>query len=212
MNRWINLLSRTEVRFEKEGSFNTATFEELEEYERRIGITFPLGYKEYCSVFGKGMFGDRWIIVDCPELVNLEPQMTSNRDILDSWSTDEEFTGISSKIDTGYLFGSAQQALFFFDMETYREEDKSCDIYGININANICNFGRDFYTFISEYCLGKKALEDFPDLVEDITPPGRSVEETLQPTFEALQPYSVYYSDETQIVVPVELFKPNSSL
>lgn len=207
MNKWVELLSRTEVRFEKEGSFNTATFAELEEYERRIGTTFPLGYKEYCSVFGEGMFGDSWITVYCPDLSHLEPQMRSNRDILDSWSTDEEFAEISSKIDSGYLFGIAQQALFFFDMETYREEDESCDIYGININVNICNFGRNFYEFIAEYCLGNKALEDFPDLVEDITPHEKALGEILQPTFKARQPYSVYYSDENQMVFPVELFK-----
>ena len=38
---------------------------EIAEFEAKMGIKFPCGYKELFQPFGTGMFGD-WVVIACP--------------------------------------------------------------------------------------------------------------------------------------------------
>ncbi|MEM6432629.1 MAG: SMI1/KNR4 family protein [Cyanobacteria bacterium P01_D01_bin.115] len=82
LNQWEELLAQTEFSFEHGTPLNTATSNELEEYERRIGMSFPHGYKEFCMVFGKVCFGNAWIRIYRPELKVFEDQRASDEEIL----------------------------------------------------------------------------------------------------------------------------------
>lgn len=60
---WQKLLERIEIQKE---SLTLATETELLEFEKRTGITLPVGYKEYCQVFGQGQIGNGVIEIHNP--------------------------------------------------------------------------------------------------------------------------------------------------
>ena len=74
-------------------------------------------------------------------------------------------------LDNAYLFGVRHNFIsFLFDLRSYSEQDKSCDIHAIEYNSGftIC-FGREFFTFIRDYCIGEKAKE-ISGLIVEIPP------------------------------------------
>ena len=70
-------------------------------------------------------------------------------------------------LNSAFVFGSEPGAnSIFWDLKSYDEKDKSCDIYWANsdcFDGNIYKIGRDFYEFITEFCLGTKSYEILPE-------------------------------------------------
>ncbi len=79
---------------------------------------------------------------------------------------DEEKAILLNKLlNHGYPFGDTTNGdRFFWDLTSYNEVDQSYDIYWIpDENAiHITYIGRDFFEFISEFCLGQKSSKLLP--------------------------------------------------
>jgi len=188
IERWQSLLNQIEIIETPYGS-EIWTQEELEFFENETGIIFPVGYKEFCQVFGTGCFGNL-ISIYCP---NLNLSNTFLRGIKDdiTGSPEPEHEKRMSReslinlLDSGFIFGSEPSSIsIFWDMNSYHESDQGCDIYWANtedFSGDIYQIGRDFYEFITEFCLGTKSYEILPQ--KEWFPP-----EAIQRTFTRVNP------------------------
>ncbi|MEM8779341.1 MAG: hypothetical protein AAGF26_10820, partial [Cyanobacteria bacterium P01_G01_bin.49] len=88
-------------------------------------------------------------------------------------------------LDSAFVFGREPSAnSIFWDLRSYNNKDKSYDIYWANsdcFSGEIYKLGRDFYEFITEFCLGTKSFEILP---KEKWP----LQESLQKTFTRVQP------------------------
>ena len=54
--------------------------------------------------------------------------------------------------------------IFEFDLSTFRDDDRSYDIYaifeGFDVSPYCCLVGRDFYRFVNDFALGDKPAAD----------------------------------------------------
>lgn len=88
-------------------------------------------------------------------------------------------------LDSSFVFGTEPSSIsIFWDMSSYNKSDKNCDIYWANsedFRGNIYKIGRDFYEFITEFCLGTKSYEILPEKEW-------RYKESIQKTFTRVQP------------------------
>ena len=64
-----------------------------------------------------------------------------------------------------FIFGSNPNGHeILWDLGSYQESDQSCDIYLVPSDEleQTTLVGRDFYEFVSDFCLGSKAEEVLP--------------------------------------------------
>ncbi|MBV6622860.1 MAG: hypothetical protein KI793_07900 [Rivularia sp. (in: Bacteria)] len=64
-------------------------------------------------------------------------------------------------INSALQFASGQNNYYiYWDLTTYSDEDKNYDIYvGTWDNYDLIKIGRDFFTFVTDYCLGIKSFD-----------------------------------------------------
>ena len=188
IEKWQSLLNQLEIIETPYGS-EFWSQDELDAFENEMHIIFPIGYKEFCQVFGTGCFGD-FISISCPNLkfsnICLE---AIKSDIIGFPDPEQEKMmdreSLLSLLDSAFVFASESCGIsIFWDLRSYNELDKSYDIYWANsdcFSGNIYKLGRDFYEFVSEFCLGTKSYEILP---EREWPP----QESLQKTFTRERP------------------------
>ena len=186
--RWQSLLNQLEIIETPYGS-EFWSQDELDAFENEMRIVFPIGYKEFCQVFGTGCFGD-FISIFCPNLKfsNICLEAIKN-EIIDFPDPEHEKMmdreSLIYLLDSAFVFGREPSAnSIFWDLRSYQESDKSYDIYWANsdcFSGNIYKIGRDFYEFVSEFCLGTKSYEILP---KREWPP----QESLQKTFTRVRP------------------------
>ena len=171
LEKWNLLLSQVEViRDELSPSLLTLTEAELLQFESRSGLTLPQEYKEYCQVFGDGRFGGNMFFIEIPEPENVEAQLTSNANILNAGESYNKWPiGITELLESAYLFGGGQSKFsFIFDLKSYDDKDKSCDIYGLSSESYlefISRIGRSFFVFVRDFCIGKNGTSICPGFV-----------------------------------------------
>jgi hypothetical protein len=99
-----------------------------------------------------------------------------------------------SLLDCSFVFGSEPSAnSIFWDLRSYNKLDKSYDIYWANsdcFSGDIYKIGRDFYEFITEFCLGEQSYEILPEKEW-------SSKKALQKTFTRVRPNRYYPHDTT---------------
>lgn len=169
---WQKLLERIEV---QKDSLTLATEEEILAFEKRTGIILPAGYKEYCQVFGEGEIGHGVIHIYIPYLYDefqLERFTKEEKEILAFHDGDtmydeielNNFKLLQKLLDSGLVFATISKSQsFFWDLNTYSDDDKSYDIYGMSYHGFVsCKLGRDFFRFVCDYCLGMKKYDDIP--------------------------------------------------
>lgn len=108
--------------------------------------------------------------IDIQDCEDVQGRLASDKMILvdyckDNCSLSDE---VIELLDNAYLFGTRHNFIsFFFDLRTYSEQDKSCDIHAVECSSgfSIC-FGRDFFKFIRDYCVRDKAKEISGFLIE----------------------------------------------
>ena len=150
------------------GCLPTLTESQLEDFELQTGLTLPQGYQEFCQVFGAGKFGfAHGFFIDSPDIDNIEAELGSSQCILESCGSSEWSSEVKELLENAYLFGGGDGLVaFIFDLRTYREEDRSYDIYGINCYDNLTFYlGRDFFEFVRDICIGERAQAEFPELL-----------------------------------------------
>jgi len=178
MDKWLSFFSLLEIEGVSESCFNE---EEFKSFEAEMGIRFPKGYKEFCTIFGTGMLGG-FIRIYCPCKGNPEADIREHLWVIDTLKADVAFErdsierGFSSfgdekvsmlerLLDSAFAFGDNPNAeIFLWDLSSYNELDKSYDIYIVPSDdlSNTTLVGRDFYEFVSEFCLTPKSDELLP--------------------------------------------------
>jgi len=68
MEKWYELLKSIQF----EGVLNVMSLEDLQEFETDNNMSFPKEYKEFCQVFGSGIFGNE-IRISCPPEIEESP-------------------------------------------------------------------------------------------------------------------------------------------
>ncbi|MEG4964018.1 MULTISPECIES: SMI1/KNR4 family protein [unclassified Microcoleus] len=150
------------------GSLSTLTEDQIQKFESQAGLILPEGYREFCQVFGSEKFGKDGFFIDVPDIDDIEGHLDENESLLDSckdsslWSSE-----VKELLDNSYLFGGGCGLVAcIFDLRTYREQDRSYDIYGVNCNHDFtCHLGRDFFEFVRDICIGERAKAEFPELL-----------------------------------------------
>jgi len=155
MQKWIDLFNSLEHIIDDE--IEVLTEQEFLEVESALGVLFPLEYRKFCQVFGSCVLGE-WIRIECPNLETYSYNAglyTYNRDL----SKLMLYPHYDRLLGSCYVFGSNTSSLdILFDMQSYSEIDKSCDIYWTDAPDCIVKIGRDFYEFVSEFCLGDRCI------------------------------------------------------
>lgn len=169
LEKWITLLTQIEVI----GEPSPLSAEQLLYFELRAGVTLPSGYKEFCQVFGDGVFGRNMFSIECPKTEDVKGQLISHAEIIAACkfakSASEYPLEIKILLDSAYLIGFGEgYVLFVLDLRTYSESDQSYDIYAFDDNGHFYKVGRDFFEFVRDFCMGTKAEEDFPELLKGL--------------------------------------------
>jgi hypothetical protein len=191
--KWLNLRKdRVEVVMgEYANRMELATLAEIEDFENHTHITLPNEYKEFCLVFGHGMFGITHFEIEClprykisgaEDRWTIEGRLGFNQDVLLNFERGCKWTStIEKTFKSALVFGHGdyKDKCFLFDINSYSEEDFSCDIYGLfcygvscgNVNhghTGISYFlGRSFFDFISNVCIGERAQLECPRLLPE---------------------------------------------
>ena len=178
IQKWETLRSGLRI---KHQSQELCTEAEIDLVEEELGFRFPLGYKEYCRVFGSGKIGNIFRVY-CPcypknrvdiretgdNLIGLKLDMES----IDPAKDVEIAALLERLLEHGYAFADTDLAdRFIWDLKSYRAADQSYDIYWIPDEeaASVRLVGRNFYEFIEQFCLGTGWHIMFPndDFTED---------------------------------------------
>jgi len=187
-NKWLALLKQLEIIKPIPGLGEEKwTEEELLAFESETNIILPDEYKSFCQIFGSGGFGN-YININCPYLQisnYYNDKSYGGKNTLSGLirtnnpSTISDTMSFYNLLHNGFYFGTRDTSdLFFWDLRTYSEIDKSYDIY---ITRNqiyyderlVYKICRSFYQFVVEFCLGTKSYEILPPdlycLPEDLT-------------------------------------------
>lgn len=146
--------------------------QEFKQFELALNRKLPEGYRYYCQVFGTGGFGDL-ICIQCPDIRSIEKFLENSQSsllaCLDSFQYEEIPTDeLEQLVENSLVFGDRDHlVIFIFDLNSYNDEDRSCDIYGLRFDCDDCyvrKVGRDFFKFIRDEIIGE-GLRRFPELV-----------------------------------------------
>ncbi len=145
--------------------------EELSRFEAENNVILPAGYKEFCQTFGTGCFGD-FVRIYCPDqdLVTYSNlSLEAIKEEIESSPSEQpdRDSNFQSILANGFVFGDDFGAnIAVWDLRTYSEIDESYDIYWIDIDASdddLCRVGRDFFEFVTNFCIGQDAYHLLPE-------------------------------------------------
>jgi hypothetical protein len=146
---------------------------DLLRFETETEIVLPAGYKEYSQVFGTGLWGYA-MQVYAPTQYLIE----YSKETLDTFKEDLEMfpsenlerdQRMKALFDVGFVFATDSGAhVALWDLRTYGD-DENYDIYWIDIDliGDEYLIGRDFFEFITHFCLGRGSYDFLP---EDMRP------------------------------------------
>jgi hypothetical protein len=204
LEKWIDLFGRMKI-VPPDSSPNPMSTQELLECERALGCPLPQAYREYCQVFGSGEFGPYQFRIRGQDSDSIKSWLFANNQLNDGTSlvieayrrySDAPSPEVEQILNAGLHFGESIDqncVLFFFDLSSYQEVDQSCNIYCYYEHdcVEIYDLGRDFFTFICDFCIGDRAEREFPKMItrlEDLD------EETRELYLEDIQDDEMYQS------------------
>lgn len=161
MEKWYELLKSIQF----EGVLNVMSLEDLQEFETDNNMSFPKEYKEFCQVFGSGIFGNE-IRISCPPEIEESPIWSATIfGDLDSLKKLPDFPvdkaeQITKLLKNALFFGNTGNCeVFLWNLATENCTDSNYDIYMTNLDCFECEGGeieivsRSFYTFIKDIAL-----------------------------------------------------------
>jgi hypothetical protein len=186
IDEWNEIASELNIKFETESGMkdwrNPWNSENLEQFERENRIHLPHEYKEFSIVLGPGVLGN-WIHILDPDIQTLRMSRTWSNSTIKmierspskNTEADQELIELIDNIFIFSMVDGPYQG--FFDLDTYSEADKSCDIIWTSKDVHNTDewysVGRGFFSFFSEYFLGQRLVEilsqDYIDLWEELT-------------------------------------------
>jgi SMI1 / KNR4 family (SUKH-1) len=181
ISRWKDLFDSLEMCPSPHGE-NIWSAEMLSKFESDSGVLLPTEYKEYCQVFGAGIFGS-YMRIRYPNdeilgisLSNMKEDLAYEKEVGLWEGRDSE--AIERKLNFAYPFADNSWGnIAFWDLETYSATDESYDIY-LGCGLKFYFICRDFYEFITEFCLGTKSFSILPD---DFQPGKEDIIQTFSP-------------------------------
>lgn len=167
MQQWQNFLSQLQL---INSGCEITDLADLLRFEIHHNIILPQEYKEYCQVFGTGRLGyGMHIYTLTPYLVkHSEETLATLIEDLELFPSNDVVRDQSLKnlLQAGFVFADDSGAhVALWDLRTYRNEDKSYDIYWVDIDlvSDADRIGRSFFEFVSDFCLGKSPYEFLPE-------------------------------------------------
>lgn len=169
LEKWKTLLAQTKVIYEFQDHLSVRSVEQLLEFENQAEFLLPSEYKEFCQVFGSGIFTKYRFNIDCPSLEGLGKEQISNLDTIGAIKGSYPYSlDVHNLLDSAYIFGVGDGYIFFlFDLRTYSELDQSYKIYVLDDEREhtVHYLGRSFFEFIRDMCLGDRTSLEFPALI-----------------------------------------------
>jgi RNAse (barnase) inhibitor barstar len=168
LEQWQTLFLELEVTNQGREILNE---EEFLRFETQDDVPSPVGYKEFCQIFGTGSFGN-FVRVFCPSphLVRYSTlSLESIKEKIECFPSEniERDNQLRNLLNNGFVFGNDFGAnIAVWDLRTYSETDQSYDIYWIDIDSsdeNLHQIGRDFFEFVCNFCLGRGTYELPPE-------------------------------------------------
>ncbi|HEY9852824.1 MAG TPA: SMI1/KNR4 family protein [Leptolyngbyaceae cyanobacterium] len=170
LENWQALLAQLKV-FESDESQEIWQPEQLKLFELETGIILPEQYKEFCQVFGTGMFGD-YMRIYCPNIYMSNLFINSVKDDVNNFPDPShgkimDVESLKKLLEFAFMFGDNPSSdIVFWDLSSYSKSDDSYDIYIANSDCfagDIHKIGRNFYEFIRDFCLGTRSYELLPE-------------------------------------------------
>ncbi|AFY53590.1 WD40 repeat-containing protein [Rivularia sp. PCC 7116] len=138
-DKWQILISQLEI-VNKKNLPNTE--QDILNFESQTGIILPIDYKVFCQLLGGGTFNG---FIDIHSVITL-------RKLVEFEIKELEFASGPNNYD------------ICWDLTTYSEQDKNYDIYIKTYDDfQWLKLGRDFFTFVIDYCLGMKSFDFLPE-------------------------------------------------
>jgi hypothetical protein len=181
ISRWRDLFSSLEICPPLHGE-DIWVVDLLSKFESDSGILLPTEYKEYCQVFGSGIFGS-YMRIYCPNDEILGIALSNRKEDLEYEKKLGLWEGRDAKavekiLNSAYPFAdNSWENIAFWDLQTYSATDESYDIY-LGCGLKFYFICRDFYEFITEFCLGTKSFSILPD---DFQPGEEDITQTFLP-------------------------------
>ena len=174
LKQWQTLFAGLEIVEQNPEVFSE---EELARFEVENKVLLPTGYKEFCQIFGTGSFGD-FIRIFCPNQSLVEyselslESISENIELFPSGRLDRD-SSLQSLLKNSFVFGDDFGAnIAAWDLGTYSNLDESYDIYWIDIDASdedLYRVGRNFFEFVTNFCLGQGAYDFLPEEKRPLT-------------------------------------------
>ena len=158
------------LRLEISGSTEPDIFalQELTDFEIRQGFQLPNDYKQFCSLFGSGRFGDH-MTVYCPRIQNSQRSVYSMRVALElaqeEYGCFEAAQNIGNLLNSCFVFATNPNSQdVVWDLRTYQKSDDSYDIYLLPLDPldEFYLVGRSFLEFINDFCIGEGGYQNLP--------------------------------------------------
>ncbi len=168
MENWNALFNSLEI----SGDSNfVCEDKDIDLFEKKTEFALPNNFKEYCKVFGSGVHSREFSIY-CPcedggkwDLLTYGTwQLTALKDAVEfeinhslkgfPAANYDKMRWLEDLLNHSFPFASNGFAeSFIWDFNSYRESDKSYDIYRVGIDSleEAALVGRNFYKFITEF-------------------------------------------------------------
>jgi hypothetical protein len=151
---------------------NRLTEQEFHSVTKPYSFNIPSGYKEFYLTFGRCSFvdsiGGDYLDMYLNDFDLSITYLSFLRDSLERLIRDypnEDFTFYKTLLGNCFNFAGSSDAQFYlWDLKSYSPKDNSYDIYLVRIDSpDIFLVGRDFFTFVKDYCLGNKLHMSLPE-------------------------------------------------
>lgn len=150
------------------------TEEELQIFESKTGLILPEDYKTFCQRFGS-VFFDNCITIYRPSeklLAYSKKSINHLKSVIKEYPSKDAQTDIElqSLLNSAFVFlDNDGTNLAFWDLRTYKQSDKSYDIYWIkcdDFDDEVYKVGRSFSEFILNFCLGRNFYSFLPESMQ----------------------------------------------
>jgi len=188
IEHWNHWLTYFKVRELKQSSPEVFTPANCDSFESLHELSLPESYRNFCCTFGTCAFFNG-LRVYCPNQELTTDIIYSTKEDWKYYSRQRTHSVVSgSMLETiesmlfgkGLVFAEGRAAkMYIFDLNTYREEDKTCDIWSASAEGALDSFehlGRSFHelflSFCTELTTGKA---DTPSLLSALPPEKRTL-------------------------------------
>ncbi|MDJ0718447.1 MAG: SMI1/KNR4 family protein [Prochloraceae cyanobacterium] len=170
MQKWIDLLQNITLT-EKASKLVIISQLQLFNFEAETGIILPAEYKNFCQIFGSGMFGDlvsihylsSSLVQASTKAIEIVKQQIKKYPSKNKLQDKKLINWLNSLL----IFASDDRGnIAAWDLKSFDELKNTYDIYWIQIddfNDKMYKITSNFFDFINNFCLGRKSFDFLPE-------------------------------------------------